>query len=140
MVMQKMICTKNIAKKTKTILNSGKIHYFKLISIYPSINKHMSKHRNVFSNNMLNGIPQNIIFTDESSVRARRGIWRKRGIFSRLIFLKRTLYQSQNEVGLDQAVSERVWLGLIATSTLYNVIYSKVRCISAIKENCVQTF
>lgn len=67
----------------KTILNTNQIHYFKPISICPLTDRHKNN-RIFFTNNMLNGIPQNIIFTDERTVRVDlngRGIWRERGLY-----------------------------------------------------------
>lgn len=67
----------------KTILNSNKIHYFKPMAVCPLTARHKNN-RTSFSNNMLNGAPQNIIFTDESTVRVDlngRGIWRMRGLY-----------------------------------------------------------
>ena len=76
---------------TKTILNTNQIRYFKPISICPLTDRHKNN-RIFFTNNMLNGIPQNIIFTDESTVRVDlngRGIWRKRGLYPQGSFFEK---------------------------------------------------
>ena len=71
------------ATSVKNILNEHKIQFFQQIPICPLNPNHVTNRIN-FCNNMINTMPQNIIFTDESSVEVNlkgHGIWRKRGLY-----------------------------------------------------------
>ena len=67
----------------RNILNENSINFYRPIPICPLTDNHVNN-RMTFCTNMLINLPQNIIFTDESTVEvnlAGHGIWRRRGLY-----------------------------------------------------------
>ena len=82
------------ATSVKNILNEHKIQFFQQIPICPLNPNHVTNRIN-FCNNMINTMPQNIIFTDENSVEVNlkgHGIWRKRGLYPPGSFFEKTAH------------------------------------------------
>lgn len=78
----------------RNILNQNHIQFFQQIAVCPLSPTHVGNRVN-FCNNMLNALPQNIIFTDESSVEVNlkgHGIWRKRGLYPPGSFYEKTAH------------------------------------------------